>query len=246
MRVIKGILRRLLKRRGLRLINPDFYWGIDPFADVRRFALAQSRPVSMMFDVGAHYGETAIRAFGEFPNVRIVSFEPHPDSFASLQRALRGRDECVAVNSAVGDTVGDLELHVYEESCLNSLTPNAAWAVQSSWNSKSTVKVPCTTLDQYCEKNRVSGIDLLKIDTEGFDLQVLHGAKSLLESKAVRFIFVEFTDLQPKEGVHGGALLPIDSFLRPYGFRFATSYLDSVGTKGELFFTANALFVLQP
>jgi hypothetical protein len=57
---------------------------------------------------------------------------------------------------------------------------------------------------------------------------------------------VEFNDLQPREAVTGGALLPIDSLLRSFGFRFINTYVDNVGVQGQLFVTSNALFMLQP
>lgn len=55
-------------------------------------------------------------------------------------------------------------------------------------------KVQSITLDQYCASNNIQKIDLLKIDVEGADVDVLIGAKSLLEKKAIRFIQIEYSN----------------------------------------------------
>ncbi|MCP4410450.1 MAG: FkbM family methyltransferase [Gammaproteobacteria bacterium] len=53
------------------------------------------------------------------------------------------------------------------------------------------VIVQCTTLDADCAKNGIGQIDVLKIDTEGFDLTVLQGSRALLQSSAIKFVYVK-------------------------------------------------------
>jgi hypothetical protein len=103
-----------------------------------------------------------------------------------------------------------------------------------------------TTLDVFCEENSIGSIDILKIDTEGFDLIVLQGAERMLQNGRIKFIHVEYNDLQPKDGVFGGALVPMDTLLRQYGFRYVASYNDWANLEGEMFFVSNALFALPP
>jgi hypothetical protein len=108
------------------------------------------------------------------------------------------------------------------------------------------IKVQVVRLDDWCEQANLQHVDLLKVDTEGFDLQVLQGAEGLFRQRRVRFVFVEFNDLQSIENATGGSLLAVDRYLRGFGFRFINTYLDNVGTKAPLFITSNALFMLQP
>ena len=86
--------------------------------------------------------------------------------------------------------------------------------------------------------------DLLKIDTEGFDLEVLKGADAMLKRGVISFVYFEFNDIQPGENSAGGALDPIDAFLRRYQYRFIASYNDYIITDGDLFAVSNALYAL--
>jgi hypothetical protein len=51
--------------------------------------------------------------------------------------------------------------------------------------------VPVTTIDSYLHNRRLTHIDLLKIDTQGFDLEVLRGATEMLRRRAVDTVLVE-------------------------------------------------------
>ena len=51
--------------------------------------------------------------------------------------------------------------------------------------------MPVETVDAYCAGRAIRGIDLLKIDTQGYDLEVLRGAKEILPH--VRLVLAEWT-----------------------------------------------------
>ena len=53
-----------------------------------------------------------------------------------------------------------------------------------------TFEVKTDTLDNYCEKNNIDNIDVLKIDTEGSELEVLEGAKNILQKTNIVLIEV--------------------------------------------------------
>ena len=212
------------------------------FVDVKRLADLLGLPLACVFDVGANDGDTAVKAFADFPELPVTSFEPHPETYARLRERIGAKNGFTAVHAALGAEAGTVDLIEYGDDKTNSLTPNAQFAARFG-QERGRVKVECLTLDDYCARVGVEQIGLLKIDTEGFDLEVLKGAQQLLGRRAISFVYVEFNELQPREGVHGGALLPIDTFLRPFGYQFFSSYLDYARTDGGLFTVANALFV---
>src|SRR5262249_15432267 len=108
------------------------------------------------------------------------------------------------------------------------------------------IQVRCSTLDKFCSERGVKQIDVLKIDTEGFDFEVLKGASSMLARKAIKFIYFEFNDITAQSDALGGALAPIDQLIRPYGYRFIATYNDYLVPEGELFLVSNALYGLPP
>jgi len=242
---IAKALRWVLARRGFLLVKPRFTFGFDVWCDIHHLAEAWTYPVAVVFDVGAHDGETALSVLRAFPEARVTSFEPHPETFAALTRKLSRHPRFEAVNTALGVESGEVMMFQYEKSNINSLTPQAPFAVRFAEDARRIV-VSCATLDDHCARHAIARIDLLKIDTEGFDLVVLQGAQKMLRRRAIRFILVEFNDLQPRAGTFGGALAPIDTLLRPHGYRFVASYVDYIVPEGEMFFVSNALFALPP
>lgn len=54
-------------------------------------------------------------------------------------------------------------------------------------------EVPVRTLDEIADMLTLSRIDLLKIDTEGHELEVLHGARKLLAAGLIRVLHIELT-----------------------------------------------------
>jgi hypothetical protein len=145
----------------------------------------------------------------------------------------------------LGSEIGEAEMFEYENSNINSLTDKAPYAVRFGEESRR-IGIQCTTLDTYCAQTNIERIDVLKIDTEGSDYKVLQGSRGMLRKHAIKFIYFEFNDLQPRDGTSGGALMPIDSLLRPHGYRFVASYSDYIVTNGEMFAVSNALFALPP
>ena len=134
-------------------------------------------------------------------------------------------------------------MHTYETPTINSLLPNARFPIRFGMQS-SPITVKCTTIDLFCAERKIKKIDVLKIDTEGFDLEVLKGADAMLKRGVISFVYFEFNDIQPGENSAGGALDPIDAFLRRYQYRFIASYNDYIITDGDLFAVSNALYAL--
>ena len=132
---------------------------------------------------------------------------------------------------------------MYRFSTLNSLIEDAPYAVRFG-ETATPEPVTVSTLDAFCSENEIATIDLLKIDTEGTDLEVLRGGERMLREGRIRFVVTEFNDLLEPRGARGGALLPIARFLHQFGFRLIASYTEQVFPDGDVFVVSNALFVL--
>jgi FkbM family methyltransferase len=215
-------------------------FGRDVWVDIERLSERWGFSINCVFDVGANIGQTSLKVLAHFPNAEVYSFEPHPDTFRTLAAGLKGR-RAEAVNLALSDKSGKAELFTYETDLINSLTPTATFAVQFGKRGKK-IPVQVSTVDEFCSSRNINAIDVLKVDTEGCDLEVLKGATLALKSRKVRFVYTEFNDILERTGRTGGALAPICSFLRPFGFCFVTCYTEEVITDGDFFAVHNALF----
>ena len=159
--------------------------GIYPFYDMSKFVGSDT---PMLFDIGANIGQT-VKDFKEvFKNSTIHAFEPSPDTFEILKNRTSVYKNLHLWNLGVCGEVGELSLNEYEHSNTNSFL--GIHNVDPKSLIKTTV-VRTVTVDQFIEENGIQKIDVLKIDTEGFELEVFKGAeKSFVEGK-VGLLFFE-------------------------------------------------------
>jgi FkbM family methyltransferase len=145
--------------------------------------------INCVIDVGAHRGESGRLLRGIGFAGRIVSFEPAADSYAALAEAAGEDEHWLTERLALGDRSGEARLQDTGGSELRSLLAPTPTALQrfpalAPREPGSAPIVPVATLDQLFDRC-VSGLAeprvLLKIDTQGSELAVLHGAVASLE-----------------------------------------------------------------
>jgi FkbM family methyltransferase len=186
---MKRMIQSLLRPMGYRLQDMRKI-GRDPWRDVE--ILLQPNRAPVCFDVGAHRGET-IRSIVElFPKASIHAFEPDPDNFAALQDATRDLPQARLrlYSLALGDCPGQAKLQKTFFSMTHSLLP-AATLNSPAHKKIGEVEITVTTLDLFCQREKIEAIDLLKIDCQGFDLRVLHGAGKMLSERRIKVIQCE-------------------------------------------------------
>jgi FkbM family methyltransferase len=148
----------------------------------------------VIFDVGANEGRWLAQVLAQSPEATIHAFEPQAD-LASKISALGHK--AITINVvAVGDAPGQLVLHDYADqpgSSHASLVKDAIEGVHRARSRAQTVDV--TTIDHYCSEHGVGHIDLLKVDVEGFEMQVLAGARQMIAQGQVSAIQFEFTSI---------------------------------------------------
>lgn len=146
--------------------------------------------VDLVLDVGAHHGEFVrnIRDGAGYDGLA-VSFEPDPDSFRVLQDAIDSDSRWTAVNVAVSDRAGVGTLRRFDRSAFNSLhAPLPALEQNFEIRGTGSIDVELVTLSSWIaeaggESRSIhdSKSILLKSDTQGHDLNVIHGAGDLLD-----------------------------------------------------------------
>src|SRR5262249_54292355 len=122
-------IKWFLLQSGQDIISRQKY-GYDAFLDIQRLGEAWKNPIKIFFDVGANDGATTQHARTRFADCRIFAFEPHPKTFQKLTEGVGHFDRTELVNVAMGSEVGRTTMYEYEMSVLNSLLPNAQFAVR--------------------------------------------------------------------------------------------------------------------
>jgi FkbM family methyltransferase len=144
-----------------------------------------------VFDVGANQGQFAGAAAWWFPDSQIVSFEPSPSVFPSLQRNVAKIRKLSLVQSALGDRAGELEFFENQYSHASSALPvtEEQKALRPETANTRKITVPITTLDLFTAGQTWPRPLLLKLDVQGFEKKVLDGAGAFLEQ--VDFLLFE-------------------------------------------------------
>jgi FkbM family methyltransferase len=182
-------LNRGLLKAGLRGLGYHDWSGRGERWLIER-QLSLLDPV-VVFDVGANVGDYA-QAVLKATKAQVHCFEPQP----AVAEVLRGNladfgDRAVVVESGVGATESRLNLHYNPNSSELASFSEEVNKIGYVDNAQS-VEVPVTTLDAYVARTGLQRVDFIKIDTEGYEREVLLGAQHVIDSLRPKMIQVEF------------------------------------------------------
>lgn len=155
--------------------------------DVLGLLLAGTGPVTAI-DVGANCGEMAERLLRELTGATVYAFEPVPATFDHLRGRASHLPGLRPVQAAVGAADGRATVRVLGDDRFSSVLPMNADTAQrygALTEQVSTITVPMVRLDDWAALEGVSGATVLKIDVQGLELDVLHGARRLLDQHVV-------------------------------------------------------------
>jgi FkbM family methyltransferase len=208
-------LKSFLRRRGINFCGVD-HLGVDVEVDLQR--LTASEPLRTIFDVGGNFGQSALRFSRAFPVARIFTFEPVPESFRKLEANIAGRRSITAFQHGFGDVAGSFQIQIQPNPGGNTLI--------GPCSSMGAVEIRLETLDSFVADHGIAQIDLLKIDVEGFELEVLKGASATLDRGAVRYIYAECVFAPDTIESHTD-FFEMHRLLSQRGFSFVACYTES-------------------
>ncbi len=140
--------------------------------------LNHSNNLNCIFDVGANIGAYSILARDINEKCLIFAFEPVPDTFIDLQENLSNK-EIRTFNFALGSDIKEEKMLVPKDSKLSTLLLENSYIANKEESQCVSVKV--TTGDEFLKKNNaLNQISLLKIDTEGYESEVLKGFREMI------------------------------------------------------------------
>tara|TARA_B100001057_G_C22776728_1_gene921921 strand:- start:479 stop:1210 length:732 start_codon:yes stop_codon:yes gene_type:complete len=194
----------MIKYISLKLLNFfDYYYQLKLFKFLKKRGYSE---FNCFFDIGAHKGETLELFLNHFKITDIFSFEPSSINFNRLKKnsikiKKKFKHTNISIeNYALGNEKKEINMKQVSESSsstINDINTNSNYFKKKSrflfnFNKELFYKdiiINQITLSDYISENKISNIDFLKIDTEGYEFNVLLGLKNDL--KRVKLIMFE-------------------------------------------------------
>ena len=147
----------------------------------------------VIFDIGANVGQTVDFYQDLYPKAHVYSFEPIPSTFKRLKNHCANKSNATCFDIAFGEKEEKQTIKILADanSVLNSLNSDVQADLSSSDEGYESVEIEVKRLDDFAKQEGIEHIDLLKIDTEGFEMPVLRGAVELLDAQAVSAVICE-------------------------------------------------------
>ncbi len=192
------------------------YFGIEDELKSRLYALAQ--PGDTVIDVGTNVGEVLLHlSKAVSPGGRAIGFEANPTTHALAASNLQLNPKLPAEVHALGLGDEDAELDFGSRSASNS----GADTIMAAGTGTRKVKV--VRLDDFVASEELSRVDVIKIDVEGFELQVLRGAERTIERFSPA-LFIELCDANLRE--HGTTAKQLVEWLEAKGYSLSDARSD--------------------
>jgi len=154
-------------------------------ADAALGHLRRWSPDDVFFDVGANDGRTILRLQHQLSSPRIYAFEPVASTYRTLVERTAQLPNVRTFNLALGAGPGTGTIYLNDIDAMNSFSPR--WTTAPI----GTETVTVATIDDMLAAERIGFVHFLKIDTEGFELEVLKGAEQALRASRIGIVQVE-------------------------------------------------------
>ncbi len=189
--------------------------------NIKQFSLTdRGSKITKIIDVGANEGQFAFMARYSWPQIQIDCFEPDPVAFSQLNKNHQSDPSIKFYNCALGSARGELCLNLGESSVQNSLLH------EYGKGTKGAISVSVRTLDEIYNNSDLANT-LLKVDVQGYELEVLKGASDLLQQ--TNFVLLEVSLANLFEG--GVEIDTLWQFIKSSGYIYHSvidRYLDPI------------------
>lgn len=168
----------------------------------------------VVWDIGANVGYYSKKFAGAAgPQGKVFAFEPFPETINRLKSETAGHPTVNVVPMALGAEAGSVRMQEGGDYL------GATNKIVSSDVTEGSAKVDVITGDALVGRGGVQAPNILKIDTEGFELDVLEGMKGLLNAPGLRALFIEVHFGNLAERGMSNAPARIEEILLTSGYR---------------------------
>lgn len=201
---------RLFQRGGINyrldisnVVDHYLYFGIEDsdFSSIHSY----TQQASVILDIGANIATTSLCFASINQHARILSFEPHPDTFVRARENVRLNPfkNIELFNVGLGEKMEKVKLYEVNK---NNPGMNRIFMEEKDYPYK---LITIEKLDDFLEAEKIHRVDLIKIDVEGFELSVLKGGEKIIRScKPILFIELDDDNLRDN-GTNAGSMIEL-------------------------------------
>tara|TARA_A100001011_G_C14221481_1_gene804548 strand:+ start:485 stop:1225 length:741 start_codon:yes stop_codon:yes gene_type:complete len=236
-------LNKILSLFDLRIKKIGGRYSLDRniFFDERKVfkKLFNNKKELTIIDIGCYHGEFIDTVEKIFPGSQYFCFEPEDNSFRYLQSKYRRNKNVILENCVIGDEHNEVTFNVIGDDS----TGNSMLTTTDEELIHKRIRKKQITLDSFIEEHNIKNVDILKIDTQGYERECLLGALSHLEKGTFKSLKVEvmFQDTY----VRPSSFLEIESIILKYGYRLRDicfikkSYRDAKSLVCDVIYSLN-------
>ena len=232
--MFKKIIKSFLKKKGYEIYR-RFYYDFNSDDTIKKILNIAKVDFDDMviFDVGANIGQSIDRFRTYAKKAMIFSFEPNSEVYSVLKKKESIDNNLKTFNFGLGEKKETLDFYIQPDSGGSSFLSidvegeafklsNTNLAKEN--HNKTTLKkdialntkvsLPVETLNNVANTEGVNVIHLLKIDTQGFEAEVLKGCKDKLQDVLIIETEIIFSDAYEK----AGTFYEVEEVIKGYGF----------------------------
>lgn len=178
-----------------RYINALIKCGVAPVYEHEK--LLKYLNCDSIVDVGANRGQFALVARECLPNAMIYSFEPLPAPFHKIKCLFSDDNKVKIFHCAIGQSQKNMTMHVSKSDDSSSLYPisRTQSILYPGTEEKETVQIALEKLNNFIKAEDLQGRSLLKIDVQGYELEVMKGSEEILCDFSYVYVECSFIEL---------------------------------------------------
>lgn len=138
------------------------------------------KPDSIVIDAGANIGVFSILAAKLAQNGKIFAFEPVKNTYDILKKNVGQIPQVVVLNQGLGDKEKSQEILTASRNVGMNAMADSELALKNKRYFDGSEKTYITTIDNAVEKQKIQRVDFIKIDTEGYESQIIEGARQTI------------------------------------------------------------------
>lgn len=200
--------------------------GVAP--SIEHLEALRSRRLKTVVDIGANRGQFTLLTRLLFPEASIFAFEPLSGPGAVFMRLFADDKAIKLRNVAIGDKAGVAQINVMSRDDSSSLLQPAALQTDIFGTDQSAVQtIAVQRLADVLDRSCLSGPALMKIDVQGFELEVLRGSSEMLDLFDVILVECSYVELYKGQALASDVV----SWLAARGFGLRGVFNQHIGAE---------------